>query len=93
MTQPIETVYHRTLPLGRDSALRRRHMVVDEPLQGNFRFGLLLEILDKVAEECALQYVNQFHPTARVVTAAIDNIVRFPSGGSTITRCRFSNSS
>jgi len=75
MTQPSETVYHRTLPLGSDSALRRRHMVVDEPLQGNFRFGLLLEILDKVAEECALQYVNQFHPTARVVTAAIDNIV------------------
>lgn len=50
-------------------------MVVDEPLPGNMRFGLLLEILDKVAEEAALQYVNQFHPTARVVTAAIDNIV------------------
>jgi acyl-CoA hydrolase len=50
-------------------------MVVDEPLQGNFRFGLLLEILDKVAEDTALQYVNQFHPSARVVTAAIDNIV------------------
>lgn len=75
MTLPHETVFHRTLPLGSDPALRRRHMVVDEPLQGNLRFGLLLEILDKVAEETALQYVNQFHPKARVVTAAIDNIV------------------
>ncbi len=75
MTQPHETVFHKTLPLGTDPALRRRFMVVDEPLAGNVRFGLLLEILDKVAEEAALQYVNQFHPTARVVTAAIDNIV------------------
>jgi len=75
MTQPRDTVYHRTLALGSDPALRRRYMVVDEPLQGNMRFGLLLEILDKVAEETALRYVNRFHPTARVVTAAIDNIV------------------
>jgi len=50
-------------------------MVVDEHLLGNLRFGLLLEILDKVAEETALKYVNQFYPEARVVTAAIDNIV------------------
>ncbi len=75
MTQPCATVYQKTLPLGTDPALRRRYMVVDEPLPGNMRFGLLLEILDKVAEEAALQYVNQFHPTARVVTAAIDTIV------------------
>ena len=67
MTQPHETVFHKTLPLGSDARLRRRFMVVDEPLPGNVRFGLLLEILDKVAEEAALQYVNQFHPTARVV--------------------------
>lgn len=75
MTIPSETVFHQTLALGSDAALRRRYMVVDEPLQGNMRFGLLLEILDKVAEETALRYVNQFHPSARVVTAAIDNIV------------------
>ncbi|MCL2790315.1 MAG: acyl-CoA thioesterase [Desulfobulbus sp.] len=75
MTCPHDTVYHSTLPLGSDPALRRRYMVVDEPMQGNMRFGLLLEILDKVAEETALRYVRQFHPTARVVTAAIDNIV------------------
>jgi acyl-CoA hydrolase len=75
MTQPRDTVYHKTLPLGSDPALRRRYMVLDEPLPGNMRFGLLLEVLDKVAEEAALNYVNQFHPEARVVTAAIDNIV------------------
>ncbi|MGD9950777.1 MAG: hotdog domain-containing protein [Desulfobulbus sp.] len=75
MTQPRDTVYYKTLALGTDPALRRRFMVVDEPLPGNIRFGLLLEIFDKVAEEAALNYVNQFHPTARVVTAAIDNIV------------------
>ena len=75
MTLPSETIFLQTLPLGSDTALRRRYMVVDEPLQGNFRFGLLLEVLDKVAEETALRYVNQFHPSARVVTAAIDNIV------------------
>ncbi|MDD2468323.1 MAG: hotdog domain-containing protein [Desulfobulbus sp.] len=75
MTQPRDTVFYKTMAFGNDPALRRRYMVVDEPLPGNIRFGLLLEILDKVAEEAALSYVNQFHPTARVVTAAIDNIV------------------
>jgi len=75
MIQPRDTVHHHILPLGSDPALRRRYMVMDEPLQGNMRFGLLLEILDKVAETTALRYVNRFHPTARVVTAAIDNIV------------------
>jgi len=75
MTQPRDTVFYKTLALGSDSTLRRRYMVVDSALPGNIRFGLLLEILDKVAEEAALNYVNQFHPDARVVTAAIDNIV------------------
>jgi acyl-CoA hydrolase len=49
-------------------------MVLNEPLRGNLRFGLLLEVLDKVAEETALKYVNCFHPEACVVTAAIDDI-------------------
>ncbi|HEY6008148.1 MAG TPA: acyl-CoA thioesterase [Geobacteraceae bacterium] len=74
MTCPNETSYYETLPLGSDPALRRRYMVVDENLRGNLRFGLLLEILDLVAERTALHYVNRFHPEARVVTAAIDNI-------------------
>ncbi len=74
MTRPNDTSYYETLPLGSDPALRRRYMVVDEDLPGNLRFGLLLEILDLVAERTALNYVNRFHPEARVVTAAIDNI-------------------
>ena len=49
MTLPSETIFNQTLLFGSDAALRRRYMVVDEPLQGNLRFGLLLEILDKVA--------------------------------------------
>ena len=76
MTRPNETSFYQTLALGSDLALRRRFMVVDDPqLQGNLRFGLLLEILDKVAEETALKYVHRFYPQARVVTAAIDNIL------------------
>lgn len=74
MTRPNETSYYQTLALGSDLEVRRRFMVQSEPLQGNLRFGLLLEILDKVAEETALNYVNRFHPKARVVTAAIDDI-------------------
>ena len=74
MARPNETSYYETLPLGSDPELRRRFMVVAEDLPGNLRFGLLLEILDLVAERTALNYVNRFNPEARVVTAAIDNI-------------------
>ncbi|MGE4580476.1 MAG: hotdog domain-containing protein [Desulfuromonadales bacterium] len=75
MSRPNDTSFYRTLSLGSDLALRRGFMVVNEPLLGNFRFGRLLEVLDKVAEETALQYVRQFFPEARVVTAAIDEIL------------------
>ncbi|NMC74015.1 MAG: acyl-CoA thioesterase [Geobacteraceae bacterium] len=79
-TRPVETSFIRTLPLGSDQALRRRFMVLNEPIAANIRFGLLLEVLDKVAEETALKYVNRFYPDARVVTAAIDRIlVRNPA--------------
>ncbi|RNC68707.1 MAG: acyl-CoA thioesterase [Desulfuromonadales bacterium] len=75
MTTPQETSLYRTLPLGSDPTLRRRYMVIDEDIPGNFRFGLLLEELDILAEQTALAYVRQFYPEARVVTAAIDNIM------------------
>ncbi|WP_242393916.1 acyl-CoA thioesterase [Anaeromyxobacter oryzisoli] len=75
MTRPLDTSRQHTLPLGSDPALRRRFMVMDVPLQGNLRFGLLLEVLDKLAEETALDYVRRHHPAARVVTAAIDNVI------------------
>jgi len=73
--RPIDTSLTRALPLQNDPDLRRRFMVLDEPIPANTRFGLLLEVLDKVAEETALGYVNRFYPDARVVTAAIDNIL------------------
>jgi acyl-CoA hydrolase len=74
MAHPNETSFYQTLHFSSDSKLRRLFMVMDEPIQGNIRFGLLLEVLDKVAEETALNYVNLHFPEARVVTAAIDNI-------------------
>ncbi len=75
MLKPLQTSFTKILSLTSDEALKRRFMVLDEPIQANMRFGLLLEVLDKVAEEAALNYLNQFFPEARVVTAAIDNIV------------------
>jgi acyl-coenzyme A thioesterase 9 len=76
MTRPEDTSFSQTLSFASDPGLRRRFMVIDDPdLQGNLRFGLLLEILDKVAEETSLKYVHRFYPEARVVTAAIDNIL------------------
>lgn len=74
MNRPNETTHHQILALGSDLELRRRFMVLNEPQRGNLRFGLLLEVLDKIAEETALNYVNRFHPETRVVTAAIDDI-------------------
>jgi acyl-CoA hydrolase len=72
MAIPVDRL--RVLPLGADPSLRRRYMVLDEDLPANVRFGLILEVLDRLAEECALDYVRVSHPRAQVVTAAIDNI-------------------
>ncbi len=77
--RPADTSLIRTLPFASDAELRRRHLVTDKPLLGNIRFGLLLEVLDKLAEDCALAYARTANPGARVVTAAIDNIyIRSP---------------
>lgn len=84
MTTPTETSMIRPLPLGTNPTLRRRFMVMDEPLAGNFRFGLFLEVLDKFAEDTALAYVRRSYPNARVVTAAIDNI--FIRNGADVNR-------
>lgn len=78
--RPVDTSRVEVMPFGSDAELRKRFMVVDEPLPGNLRFGLTLEVLDKLAEETALAYVRRFQPEARVVTAAIDSIrVRNPA--------------
>ena len=71
---PEETSVTERLLLGSDAQLRRRFMVTDEPVRANIRVGLLLEVLDKLAEETALRYVRQEFPTARVVTAAMDDL-------------------
>lgn len=72
MPRPTELVV--TLALSTDAGLRKRYMLIDQPVKGNVRFGPLLEVMDKLAEEAALAYVRESFPGARVVTAAIDNI-------------------
>ncbi len=74
MRRPIETALERTLPFSSDALLRRSFLLTDEPLKANFRFGLLLETLDAIAEECALAFVADTLSHARFVTAAIDSI-------------------
>lgn len=73
--QPTETSYAVRLRFGSDANLRRRFMVTDEAVPSNVRFGLLLERLDKLAEETALRYVRRHYPEARVVTAAMDSLL------------------
>jgi acyl-coenzyme A thioesterase 9 len=73
--RPIDTSIDRTLGFRTDAALRRRFMVVNEPIRANLRWGRLLEVLDKLAEDVALTYVRRTAPDARVVTAAIDDVL------------------
>lgn len=75
MPRPLDTSIDRTLPFSTDAALRRRFMVVNEHMPANLRWGRLLEQLDELAEDVALNYVRRTTPGARVVTAAIDDIV------------------
>jgi acyl-coenzyme A thioesterase 9 len=75
MPRPADTSRDLRLPFSTDLALRRRFMMVDEPLAGNLRFDLLLEVLDELAEDTALAYARRTDPASRVVTAAIDNIL------------------
>jgi acyl-CoA hydrolase len=72
---PTETSYVVRLRFASDAKLRRRFMVTDEAVPSNVRFGLLLERLDKLAEETALRYVRRHYPEARVVTAAMDSLL------------------
>jgi acyl-coenzyme A thioesterase 9 len=74
MRRPVETSHTHSLPFSSDFGLRRNFQLTDEPLRANFRFGLLLEVLDKIAEETALAFVADTLPNARFVTAAIDSI-------------------
>src|SRR5579863_2864234 len=71
---PSQTSLTRRLKLSSDPTLRRRFMVVDEPVKANIRVGLLIEVLDKLAEHTALRHARKAHPAARVVTAAMDDL-------------------
>jgi acyl-CoA hydrolase len=75
MARPLDTSIDRTLPFSSDVALRRRFQVTDGEVRGNLRWGLLLEVLDTLAEDVALAYARCTDPQARVVTAAIDDIL------------------
>src|SRR5205809_600641 len=74
MVRPIDTSLEQRLPLSTDIALQRRFMVVKEPLPGNVRYGLLLEVVDKLAEEVALRHARRTDPQAYVVMAAIEKV-------------------
>jgi acyl-CoA hydrolase len=73
--RPADTSREQTLALSGDPELRRRFAVVNEPIAGNLRFGVLLEFLDRLAGGTALGYVRRALPGARVVTAALDEVV------------------
>jgi acyl-CoA hydrolase len=72
--RPTQTSVVRRLRLSSDLLLRRRFLLTDEPVSSNLRAGVLLEVLDKLAEDTALCYVRHWHPEARVVTAAMDSM-------------------
>ena len=74
LLHPADTSVVRHLRFSTDAALRRRFMLTDEAVRSNLRAGLLLEVLDKLAEDTALEYVRHWHPEARVVTAAMDSM-------------------
>ena len=71
---PSQTSVIKRLRFSTDLRLRRHFLLTDEPVRSNLRFGLLLEALDKLAEDAALRYVWRTYPTARVVTAAMDSM-------------------
>jgi acyl-coenzyme A thioesterase 9 len=73
--RPSETSRERVLSLSTDLDLRRRFMVLNEPIPGNLRFGVLLEVLDQLAGDTAVAYVRLAFPSARVVTAALDEVI------------------
>ncbi len=73
--RPVDTSKSRVLPFSSDEKLRRRYMIIDETIPGNLRWGRLLEVLDKLAEDVSLEYVHRTNKNAKVVTAAIDDIM------------------
>ena len=75
MMRPAETSKSVILKFSSDLKLRRRFLITDEEIPGNMRWGRLLEVLDKLAEDIALEYVQKQNKNAKVVTAAVDDIM------------------
>jgi acyl-coenzyme A thioesterase 9 len=73
--RPEDTAREVVLPVASDPARRRRYAILNEPIPGNLRFGVLLEDLDRLAADTALEYARRVAPDAYVVTAAVDEIV------------------
>ena len=71
---PADTSITERICFSSDMTLRRRFMVTDEDMRANLRVGVMLEVLDKLAEATALRYVGETEPEARVVTAALDDL-------------------
>ncbi len=55
----VDTSRELVLHLATDAALRRRFLVLNPPLPGNLRFGVLLEALDLLAGDTALNQSPQ----------------------------------
>ena len=75
LNRPNDLSIERTVPLSKDLVLRNNIMVIDAPLLGNTRFGLLLEKMDTLASDTARKYIHQFYPDVVVITAAIDDTI------------------
>lgn len=73
--RPTDTSKSVILKFSSDERLRRRFLITDEEIPGNMRWGRLLEVLDKLAEDIALEYVQKQNKHAKVVTAAVDDIM------------------
>jgi len=87
--RPADTTRELLLPLSSDEGLRRRFLVLRDPIPGNLRFGVLLEELDQLAARTAIEYVQMAHPAGTVVTAAVDEIqVRGVADASRDLLCR-----
>lgn len=73
--RPTDTSKSVILKFSSDERLRRRFLITDEEIPGNMRWGRLLEVLDKLAEDITLEYVQKQNARAKVVTAAVDDIM------------------
>ena len=75
LNKPKLLSLEEVLPLSINPDLQQKYKIIEGNLLGNLRLGLLLQDLDILAGKTAKLYIDQFYKDARVVTAAIDNIL------------------